>query len=467
MARIPWAIKANVLFCAVLWFLTTSGVFATPIVRHRESPPRVLSDTHNRHGSIVKRALVKYNDFKDKRLYVALYLRSAEKPLGHEKYHWALLAAPNNARPDEKVWQAFDAANPDARKANDWELQVKPKVDPKKARSLITRIEVSALRDTISDVDLQNTLREVPLPDSCKNPFDSCVTWALGGLKKLQDKGYIKKFDVDNFSQVAFDFANGQIDKLSQIDLDEGEALLKQISHYDPQKGKIVPLGPKDKGPSRPNSGDDIPPDDPGSDEAEDKLRSQRARKNLREKTKSRPKKPEDSEGPPDDEGSNNDGTGSDDAGDEARVQRARNRLREKARNKPQEHNDGENPPDDEGSGNDGPGPDNDDDNDQASPQRARNRLRQKTKNKPKEQLDKQHDNDEPPKDLGPSDRNGDAERSDSASAQHARSWLRKKLYKPKTKPGRESHQSGDVPDKHRQKRPKTKSKGGKGGGRG
>ncbi|PHH82362.1 hypothetical protein CDD82_6264 [Ophiocordyceps australis] len=294
MARIPWVITTWMLSYTIVWSLISSsiGVVAVPLVGQLEPESQPLSllvhDLHNGHGGLAKRSPVEYNNFKDKRVYLGLYIRSVEHPMHHEKFHWALLVAPNNPRPKDKVWQAFDAANRDARKPHEWQVQYKPKVDPEKARTLVARIEVSPLRSTISDVDLEKTLNMVSVPNTCKNPFDSCVTWAMNGLKKLQDKGFIKKFDVDRLSQVAFDFANKKLEKMGRIPIHDREAVLKQISKYDPQHGgRILPSDSKPKWHPGFKAGGYFLPIVPGANKAPKKLDPQQW-KTMQQAAKSR-----------------------------------------------------------------------------------------------------------------------------------------------------------------------------------
>ncbi|KAG5929129.1 hypothetical protein E4U42_007033 [Claviceps africana] len=175
-------------------------------------------------------------------LAVALYHRDhislppKSRCYGYEAFHWGLLITPSEAQaqPREETsqaekWQpsgeknclavdATDASEIDPitfRMKNpsmDWWMHHKV-VDPETSSKMIGRIVVGEIPPEVSNDDLMTIFHRVPLPVKNTHPQQSCVTWAISAVRYMQNLGWARKFDLDQFKDAALAYAEERMKK--------------------------------------------------------------------------------------------------------------------------------------------------------------------------------------------------------------------------------------------------------------
>ncbi|KFA60005.1 hypothetical protein S40285_08693 [Stachybotrys chlorohalonatus IBT 40285] len=167
---------------------------------------------------------------------VALYHRDhlsrgrTRKALGYEAFHWGIftMAEASNTE-DCCAFEATDISEIDPvtwRMGNpsmDWWFRVKPNVDLTLDSKLLGRIVIGAIPSEVSDVDLEQFFRQIPLPAKNTYPQQSCVTWVLDAVRALQEKVWASAFDIEEFRAWALEYAD---------DMLREESVREDVVHY-------------------------------------------------------------------------------------------------------------------------------------------------------------------------------------------------------------------------------------------
>ncbi|KAG5934227.1 hypothetical protein E4U53_000732 [Claviceps sorghi] len=185
-------------------------------------------------------------------LTLALYHRDhislppTRQTYGYEAFHWGLLIAPPDARAkdgtsqedksqqsEKKNWLAVDATDastidPITFRMNNPSMSwcMNPKmVDPDGSGKLIGRMVIGEMPPEASNDELLTIFRKVPLPVKNSHPPQSCVTWAISAVRDMQDLGWARKFDIDQFKDAALAYAVERLKKDLSTE--------PKIKHYD------------------------------------------------------------------------------------------------------------------------------------------------------------------------------------------------------------------------------------------
>lgn len=105
----------------------------------------------------------------------------------------------------------------------DWWFRVKPNVDLTLDSKLLGRIVIGAIPSEVSDVDLEQFFRQIPLPAKNTYPQQSCVTWVLDAVRALQEKVWASAFDIEEFRAWALEYAD---------DMLREESVREDVVHY-------------------------------------------------------------------------------------------------------------------------------------------------------------------------------------------------------------------------------------------
>ncbi|KAM5355126.1 hypothetical protein ACJ41O_001772 [Fusarium nematophilum] len=157
-----------------------------------------------------------------RRIAVALHHRdrfshgNARKTFGHEAYHWAIMAMPEESQGQDCCY-SFDATDTSEidpvtfRMTNptmDWWFRAKENVDPAVSDKLIGRIVIGELSDEVSNAELRDFFERIPLPVKNTDPQQSCVTWATDAIRALQRRGWVREFEIGQFKDWALSYAD-------------------------------------------------------------------------------------------------------------------------------------------------------------------------------------------------------------------------------------------------------------------
>ncbi|OAR00394.1 hypothetical protein LLEC1_06872 [Akanthomyces lecanii] len=166
---------------------------------------------------------------------LALYHRdslshgSSRRIFGYEAYHWGLLFTPTSAIPAAAAaplysFDATDASDIDpvtfrlGNPSMDWWLraETRPAPNPKLLGQLIVGTLPSD-DDNLAGGDggwfgrLEAVLEEVPLPEKNTHPQQSCVTWAVAAVGRMQAQGWVPAFDLQVFKDAALAYADARL----------------------------------------------------------------------------------------------------------------------------------------------------------------------------------------------------------------------------------------------------------------
>lgn len=190
-----------VLITLVLWFQRLSGVLATPVaIASPPDPVRV----------------------EDKEITVSLFNRpeyrtlaeaSADKDL--KFFHWTIDVS--QAGTEGQLVDSFDASDhtqirkgpkeavepnlPKNGNKPEFKFQYKYGVKPANALELRARVKIASTKSSTEQV--KDMLQDLPTP--CKDG-ESCVSWAQSAIRRLQEKGIVRQFDVDAFSKTTLEY---------------------------------------------------------------------------------------------------------------------------------------------------------------------------------------------------------------------------------------------------------------------
>ncbi|PNY27572.1 Uncharacterized protein TCAP_02502 [Tolypocladium capitatum] len=162
---------------------------------------------------------------------VALYSRdhfsrgNARRIFGYEAYHWGILIMPQKSQGrDCQAFEATDASNIDPvtfRMTNptmDWRFRATENVDPTLSAKLLGRIVIGQVPDGVSSAELRDFFESVPLPVKNTHPQQSCVTWAVDAIRSLQSQGWVWKFELDRFKDMALSYADERMKGLDSTE---------------------------------------------------------------------------------------------------------------------------------------------------------------------------------------------------------------------------------------------------------
>ncbi|EGX90556.1 hypothetical protein CCM_06976 [Cordyceps militaris CM01] len=137
----------------------------------------------------------------------------------YEAYHWGLLFTTGG--PNAPPLYAFDATDTSdidpvtfrlRNPAMDWWLraEARPPPNPKLLGQLVVGA-VPPREEERWEEELKALLEQVLLPVKNTHPQQSCVTWAVAALERLQDRGWVRPFDLDRFKDAALAYADARI----------------------------------------------------------------------------------------------------------------------------------------------------------------------------------------------------------------------------------------------------------------
>ncbi|KID75531.1 uncharacterized protein G6M90_00g045840 [Metarhizium brunneum] len=174
-------------------------------------------------------------------ILIALYARGlnaeARKAAGIEAFHWGIHITPEGALKSEKTTSLFHVINQEENiKLFQYEKRT---INPFRQRVIFARVKVGTLPATVSVDKVDELLSQVQAPSKLENPGDSCVTWAVCGIKKLQENGIIENFDTAGFADKVLEYGEQQTRALDD-DEPEFEADEFDIGNYDAKEGKII-----------------------------------------------------------------------------------------------------------------------------------------------------------------------------------------------------------------------------------
>lgn len=140
---------------------------------------------------------------------------SARRTFGYEAFHWAIVVMPEGNH--DRGCRSFDATDTSDidpttfRMRNptmDWWFRVDENFDPALNVKLLGRTVIGRLPEGVSSTELRDFFAKVPLPVKNTHPQQSCVTWAVDAIQALQEQGWVRKFQLDQFKDWAVSYAD-------------------------------------------------------------------------------------------------------------------------------------------------------------------------------------------------------------------------------------------------------------------
>ncbi|KID81849.1 Heat Labile Enterotoxin Type Iib [Metarhizium guizhouense ARSEF 977] len=173
-------------------------------------------------------------------IMIALYGRAldaaARQKAGIEAFHWGIHITPEGALEKDKSTTLFHPINQEENtKLFKYEKRT---INPFRQRALFARIKIGTLPSTVSVDRVDELLSQVQWPNKMENPSESCVSWAVCGVRKLQDDGLLERFDTAGFADKVVEYGEARLALLG--DDADGDADPLDIDRYDAHQGKIV-----------------------------------------------------------------------------------------------------------------------------------------------------------------------------------------------------------------------------------
>lgn len=155
---------------------------------------------------------------------------NSRRVFGYEAYHWGLVFLPSSTpEPDATTstnttntnttsfsFDATDASDIDPvtfRLRNptmDWWLRAEANAPPHP--KLIGQLAVGTLPAEAAEFEqLKALFEEVPLPVKNTHPQQSCVTWAVVAVGRMQTRGWVPPFDLAAFKDAALAYADARM----------------------------------------------------------------------------------------------------------------------------------------------------------------------------------------------------------------------------------------------------------------
>ncbi|OAA63952.1 hypothetical protein ISF_04661 [Cordyceps fumosorosea ARSEF 2679] len=96
----------------------------------------------------------------------------------------------------------------------DWFLDAKglssPRVDPLSSTQLLGQLVIGELPADVTPEAVHALFETVPLPVKKTHPQQSCVTWVLDAVERLQERGWARLFDVEKTKEDALAYADNR-----------------------------------------------------------------------------------------------------------------------------------------------------------------------------------------------------------------------------------------------------------------
>ncbi|KAJ4151431.1 hypothetical protein LMH87_012132 [Akanthomyces muscarius] len=167
---------------------------------------------------------------------LALYHRdslshgNSRRIFGYEAYHWGLLFTPasSSSSPSDAAplysFDATDASDIDPvtfrlrNPSMDWWLRAETRPTAPNPK-LLGQLVVGTLPDGDAWGEeggggferLKAIFEEVPLPEKNTHPQQSCVTWAVAAVGRMQTQGWVPAFDLQVLKDAALAYADARI----------------------------------------------------------------------------------------------------------------------------------------------------------------------------------------------------------------------------------------------------------------
>lgn len=145
------------------------------------------------------------------RVFVALYflqggtkLPEDRAPGERPKFHWAIAIQDKHEKNlftaiDVKMEHAY-ANLPDS---GGWTYHYKPNADTTRSYALLGMIMIGKRPTNVDVSQVDEALRAIPVPREDADPAESCRTWVLEAIPRLQQLGCAEPFDINDFEDYA------------------------------------------------------------------------------------------------------------------------------------------------------------------------------------------------------------------------------------------------------------------------
>ncbi|KAM4058929.1 hypothetical protein HRG_008194 [Hirsutella rhossiliensis] len=89
-----------------------------------------------------------------------------------------------------------------------WWFNHRDNVDPALSTKLLGRIIIGQVPDKITIAEVSTLFESVPLPGKDMDPQQSCVTWVMNAIQRLQRQGWVRDFELRYFKDFALSCAD-------------------------------------------------------------------------------------------------------------------------------------------------------------------------------------------------------------------------------------------------------------------
>ncbi|KAF4586027.1 serine threonine protein kinase [Ophiocordyceps camponoti-floridani] len=138
----------------------------------------------------------------------------ARQTFGNEAYHWTINITPEANQSHGCSFEATDATTIDPvtfRMTNptmDWWFRHEEDVNLTSSPKLLGSVVIGEVADNMSSAQFRDFFARVRLPAKNTHPQQSCVTWVADAICALQERGWVTKFDIDQFKCWALSYAD-------------------------------------------------------------------------------------------------------------------------------------------------------------------------------------------------------------------------------------------------------------------
>lgn len=145
------------------------------------------------------------------RVYVALYflqggtkLPQDRAPDGRPRFHWGIVLQDKRER---DLCTAIDVKLEDAYanlpNSGGWRYNFHPNARTDRSLALLGMIMIGKMPPEVEVAQVGETLSGVPVPRLNVDPEESCRTWVMEAIPRLQEMGCAERFDVGGFVEYA------------------------------------------------------------------------------------------------------------------------------------------------------------------------------------------------------------------------------------------------------------------------
>lgn len=145
------------------------------------------------------------------RVYVALYFLQGATKLPqyrasgeHPAFHWGIIL---QEKGENKLCAAIDVKLEDTYTnvpgSGGWKKAYHPRADLTRSRSLIGIIMIGKVPKSMSIEEVNRLLEATPPPRQNMTPAETCRTWTMKAIARLQQVECANKFDIGNFGSFA------------------------------------------------------------------------------------------------------------------------------------------------------------------------------------------------------------------------------------------------------------------------